>query len=247
MPTRIDPSLIPSAPNVDFESAYWARGVDLVAGLDEAGRGCWAGPVSAAAVILPDDKEILNTLDGVRDSKQLSASRRAELVPLIKQNAIAWCVDFSNNSEIDFYGIVPATRLAMQRALDRLNLVPQHLLIDALFLPEIDVPQSSLFKGDQRSLSIAAASILAKFARDEVMIDLDHGLPGYGFSSHKGYGTRAHLEALNKLGACPLHRMTFSPLKEMYPEHQLYDLLGEPDERDLPAFYKEWKKRKETC
>lgn len=239
MPTRIDRSLIPSAPNVDFESAYWAQGVDLVAGLDEAGRGCWAGPVAAAAVILPNDKKILNTLEGVRDSKQLSPERRAELSLVIEDHALDWSCGFSSNKEIDCYGIVPATRLAMQRALDGLKHFPKHLLIDALFLPDTDLPQTALIKGDQRSLSIAAASILAKHTRDEWMRELDLKYPGFGFAEHKGYGTLVHQSALKKLGATTLHRMSFCPMKTMFPDDEFFGVLGKPNEDDLPAFYDE--------
>ncbi len=235
MPVRIDPALIPPAPDLAIESALWADGVNLVAGLDEAGRGAWAGPVAAAAVILPNDSAVQEKLDGVRDSKQLSPERRAELAQVIEGHAAAWSCGFSSNDEIDCYGIVPATRLAMMRALAGLQLLPQHLLIDALFLPDIDLPQSALIKGDQRSLSIAAASILAKHNRDDWMIESDREFPGYGFAEHKGYGTRAHQAALKSLGATPLHRMSFRPLKEMIPGYEAFDdLPGKPNEEDLP-------------
>lgn len=242
MPGRIDPALIPAAPDLAFESALWAQGVNLVTGLDEAGRGCWAGPVAAAAVILPNDNTIQEKLAGVRDSKQLSPERRAELAQVIELHAAAWSVGFSSNDEIDCYGIVPATRLAMQRALAGLKQLPRHLLIDALFLPDIDLPQSALIKGDQRSLSIAAASILAKHNRDEWMIECDREFPGYGFAEHKGYGTRLHQTALKELGATPLHRKSFRPLKEMFPGIKAFDLSGNPDEEDFPTFYKEFLK-----
>ncbi len=229
MSARIDPALIPSAPDLAFESALWVQGVNLVAGLDEAGRGAWAGPVAAAAVILPNDIDIQKELAGVRDSKQLSPECRAELAQVIKQHTAAWSVGFSSNDEIDCYGIVPATRLAMQRALHGLKQLPRHLLIDALFLPDIDLPQSAFIKGDQRSLSIAAASILAKHNRDEWMIDLDRDFPGYGFAEHKGYGTRLHQNALRNLGATPLHRRSFRPLKEMLLNREASDLTGSLD------------------
>jgi len=238
MPGRIDPALILPAPNLTFESALWAQGVNLVAGLDEAGRGCWAGPVAAAAVILPNDEKVLNALEGVRDSKQLSPERRAELTLVIEYHALDWSCGFSSNNEIDCYGIVPATRLAMQRALDSLKHTPKHLLIDALFLPDTDLPQTALIKGDQRSLSIAAASILAKHTRDEWMRDLDLKFPGFGFAKHKGYGTHVHQSALKELGATPLHRMTFFPMATMRPNDKVFDLLRKPNEDDLPVFNK---------
>jgi ribonuclease HII len=220
MPGRIDPALIPAAPDLSFESALWAQGLVRIAGLDEAGRGAWAGPVAAAAVILPNDINIQRELTGVRDSKQVRAERRAELALAIESCALACCCGFAGNDEIDTLGIVPATRLAMQRALAGLqeSASAQHLLIDALFLPDVGVPQSSLIKGDQRSLSIAAASILAKHNRDELMRELDQKYPGYGFARHKGYGTQAHQLALEKFGITPIHRMSFAPLKEIEPD-----------------------------
>jgi ribonuclease HII len=214
MPSRIDPALIPAAPDLEFESALWSQAIRLVAGLDEAGRGAWAGPVAAAAVILPVDQGILRELTGVRDSKQLTPERRAELAVLINEKALTCCVGLASNEEIDRYGIVPATRLAMQRALDGLKSPPDHLLIDALFLPDNSTTQTALLKGDQRCLSIAAASILAKTARDEIMREFDSAYPEYSFANHKGYGTRAHFDRLKTNGPCPIHRMSFSPLKK---------------------------------
>lgn len=213
MTRRLDPLLIPSSPDLTFESALWQAGIDYVAGIDEAGRGAWAGPVAAAAVILPSESTIANRLDGVRDSKQLSPDRRSFLAELIKRSALAWAVGFASAAEIDQFGILSATRLAMMRAVDRLAQSPLHLLIDALFLPKIAAPQTALLKGDQRSLSIAAASILAKTARDALMIQMDEKFPGYGFSLHKGYGTMRHRKALAELGSCAEHRMTFAPLR----------------------------------
>jgi ribonuclease HII len=214
MPTRIDPALIPPAPDLQFESTLWSLGLRLVTGLDEAGRGAWAGPVAAAAVILPADPDILTELAGVRDSKQLTPEKREGLRKRIEKMALTSCVGLSSAAEIDDLGIVPATRLAMQRALAGLKSYPDHLLIDALFLPDIAVPQTDLLKGDQRSLSIAAASILAKTARDDLMREFDSEYPHYGFARHKGYGTRKHLDELTSLGPCPIHRMSFSPLKK---------------------------------
>lgn len=214
MATRIDPALIPLAPNLDFESALWQKGVCLVAGLDEAGRGAWAGPVAAAAVILPANPHILTELNGVRDSKQLTPDRRAELAVVIREKALAWCCSMSSSEIIDTWGIIHATRAAMAAALSGLEDLPQHLLIDALFLPDLSIPQTAILKGDQRSLSIASASILAKTARDELMCEFDQTYPAYGFAAHKGYGTRAHARVLNDIGPCAIHRMSFAPLRK---------------------------------
>jgi ribonuclease HII len=213
MPAKIDPGLIPSAPNLEFETMLWSQGIRRVAGLDEAGRGAWAGPVAAASVILPPNFEILEILKGVRDSKELIPTRREILAAKIKESAIAWAVGMSSAAEIDELGILPATRLAMQRAIAALQEQPDHLLIDAFFLVDIDIPQTALVKGDQRSLSIAAASILAKTARDAIMRENDIKYPGYGFTAHKGYGTQLHQKSIDALGACPIHRMSFAPLQ----------------------------------
>lgn len=215
MTNRFDPALIPLAPDLSLENALWENQVEQVAGLDEAGRGAWAGPVAAAAVILPRDLSILVKLAGARDSKQLRPDQRERLEPLIKQHVLAWGVGFATCQEIDEFGILPATRLAMLRALDELKIDPSHLLLDALFLPEIETPQTSLIKGDQRSFSIAAASILAKTARDRWMVEYSLQAGAYAFERNKGYGTRAHLAALERCGPCPQHRRYFAPIKSM--------------------------------
>ncbi len=181
----------------------------LVAGLDEAGRGALAGPVAAAAVILPADPEILPALLGVRDSKQMTPAQRRHWEERLHVQALCYAVGFASQTEIDVCGIVPATRLAMQRALSQLSVSPQHLLLDFLDLPGLSIPQTSLVKGDRRSLSIAAASVLAKTARDEFMCRLDGQYPGYGFAIHKGYGTLTHRRALQALGPSPVHRTSF--------------------------------------
>jgi len=204
---------LPAHPTLQYEAALWQAGFYRVAGLDEAGRGAWAGAVAAAAVILPAEECISEKLSGVRDSKQMSATQREHWEGEIKAQAAAWGVGFANQEEIDALGILPATRLAMQRALEALGCQPAHLLIDALRLPAIALPQTALIKGDRRSLSIAAASVLAKTARDRLMIGLDSDYPGYGFARHKGYGTRAHQAALDELGVCPEHRQTFAPVR----------------------------------
>lgn len=201
-------------PDLSFEIPLWEAGCQAVAGLDEAGRGPWAGPVTAAAVILPSNVEILCQLNGVRDSKQMTARQRVYWAEKIQQLVSAWAVGEASNGEIDQLGILPATRLAMTRALQQLSLVPQQLLIDALFLPETHQPQTRLIKGDARCLSIAAASVLAKTARDAVMQDLDRQYPGYGFARHKGYGTAIHQKALAALGPCTIHRQSYRPVAD---------------------------------
>lgn len=191
-----------------FERHLWEGGWQRVAGMDEAGRGALAGPVCAAAVILPPDPALAQTLSGVRDSKQMTPLEREAWAPRIQQAALAWGVGFASAEEIDALGIVAATKLAATRALK--NLLPDYLLTDFLLFPELDLPQTALIKGDRRSLSVAAASVLAKTARDSLMRDLDAQYPGYGFAQHKGYGTPAHRRALERWGALPLHRRSFA-------------------------------------
>ena len=202
-------------PDLSFEQSLWAVGVTLIAGIDEAGRGALAGPVTAAALILPPDPALLDKLAGVRDSKQLTPLARASWAERLSMTVITWGVGYASHTEIDSQGILPATRLAAQRAIDNLAQPPQHLLIDFLFLPDCPLPQTALIKGDARCLSIASASILAKTARDAFMKNLDVVYPGYGFASHKGYCTQQHVQAIRRLGPCPLHRRSFAPLKEL--------------------------------
>lgn len=213
MTRHFDPAKIPPAPDLCYENHRWASGLTRVAGLDEAGRGAWAGPVSAGAVILPPGAAIAASLCDVRDSKQMTPAERACWATIIQEHALAWGVGFASNQEIDAMGIVPATRLAMARALAGLGEPAEHLLIDALRLPGTALPQTPLIKGDARSLSIAAASVLAKTARDALMVELDAAYPAYGFARHKGYGTASHREALQSLGPCPIHRFSFEPVK----------------------------------
>jgi ribonuclease HII len=199
-----------SIPDLSHEKKLWLA-YKYVAGLDEAGRGALAGPVCVGAVILPNDNpHLMRTLSGVRDSKQLTPRKRDHLAPLIKEIAHVWGIGFSSADEIDAVGIVPATRLAASRALEAMLFLPDFLLTDfRLELPESDLSQTALVKGDQRSLSIASASILAKTARDELMIGLDTQYPGYAFSRHKGYGTLVHRKMIAKHGFSPIHRKTF--------------------------------------
>lgn len=220
MTRRLDATLIPKAPDFSFENALWENTIHTIAGVDEAGRGAWAGPVFAAAVILPRDFLSTTSPCELRDSKQLSPAQRASLEPFIKSVAAAWGVGCAVNTEIDSLGILPATKLAMTRALEALSLEPQHILVDALLLSEVPIAQTSLLKGDQRSVSIAAASILAKTARDRWMEELALRQPGYIFERHKGYGTRAHQSALERLGPCPEHRFSFSPIKRILRNSQ---------------------------
>lgn len=191
-----------------------AVGHSRVAGLDEAGRGAWAGPVCAAAVVLPlQDRDLLEVLEGVRDSKVLTPRRREELLPLVRDVAVAVGVGWGEPGEIDVWGIVPTTRLAMERAVAALGHQVDALLVDYLELPGLDLPQQSLPKADARCLSVAAASIVAKVERDTLMVALDEEYQGYGFAKHKGYGTRQHRAALARLGPSPIHRVSWRPMR----------------------------------
>ena len=197
-------------PDLTFESPLWESGLLHLAGLDEAGRGALAGPVAVGAVILPSAPTLSSTLGGLRDSKLMTPRERSRLAPLVQACARTWGVGFASAEEIDALGIVPATRLAASRAVAALTLFPDYLLTDfRLELPELDLPQSAIVKGDQKSLSIAAASVLAKTARDALMCELDVQYPGYGLGKHKGYGTQVHRATILRLGQSPIHRKTF--------------------------------------
>ncbi len=206
---------LPEKPHIEYEKQLWEEGFQVVAGLDEAGRGAWAGPVYAAAVVLPGDERICDLLSGVRDSKRMTAKQRQRWEGCIKSASVAWAVGSASHSEIDELGIVPATCLAMQRAIEEINNPPNYLLVDYISIQDCASPQLSIPKGDCQSLSIAAASVLAKVARDTVMRSLDEQYPGYGFARHKGYGTRAHRAALQQNGLLPIHRKTFHPMSDM--------------------------------
>jgi len=192
-------------PTWQFEAAAWGRGARAVAGVDEAGRGPLAGPVVAAAVILDPDRPVR----GVADSKTLSPARRERLFGEIHERARAVGVGIVSHGEIDRINILQATLRAMTRAVEELTAAPDYLLIDALTLPAVALPQEGIVRGDGRSVSIAAASIVAKVTRDRLMADLDRAYPGYGFAVHKGYPTAAHRSALARLGPCPVHRRSF--------------------------------------
>ena len=209
-----DRSLLPTEPDLSFELELWKAGHAAVAGIDEAGRGALAGPVAAAAVILPPEVRLLEDLRGVRDSKQMTAEQRDIARGKILSRAVCWGVGMATAGEIDQLGILPATRLAVCRALDGLTIAPTHLLLDYLRIPEVDTPQTALVKGDCRSLSIAAASVLAKTSRDALMGAMELEYPGYGFARHKGYGTFAHREAIQRLGPSPAHRLSFTLLAD---------------------------------
>ena len=214
---KFDLSLLPEKPDLKYEKQLWKKELRFIAGVDEAGRGALAGPVAAGAVVLPcDSRNLVSQLDGVRDSKEITSAEREAWAVVIKTIAIAWGVGFASANEIDLKGIVPATHLAIFRAFLKLDLTADHILVDYLTLPEIPVPQTPLVKGDARSLSIACASILAKTARDEVLIAMDQEYPGYQFSHHKGYATKAHQQAIQRLGPCDQHRRTFSPVTEYF-------------------------------
>jgi ribonuclease HII len=218
MVKKFDRALIPAFPDLSFEQALWSQGVQMIAGIDEAGRGALAGPVAAGVVILPARDGLMAQLRGVRDSKQMTPEQRAKWADELRLIALAWGVGLASAREIDEFGIVPATRLAAQRALQQITIQPQHLLLDFLQLPEVHLPQTSLVKGDERSLSIAAASILAKTIRDELLCDYNRQYPGYGFAVHKGYGTAAHRLAMQRLGLTPIHRRSFQWKKEEIEE-----------------------------
>lgn len=201
-------------PDLSRELALYASGHVHVAGLDEAGRGAWAGPVCAAAVVLPLEREDLaGFLAGVRDSKTLTAARREELLPIIRDVAVAVGVGWGKPAEIDMWGIVPTTRLAMERAVQQLGDRVNALVVDHLDLPGLNLPQRSLPKADALCLSVAAASVVAKVERDRLMVGLEDQYPGYGLAQHKGYGTRQHREALRRLGCSPIHRVSWRPMR----------------------------------
>lgn len=189
----------------EIEKNYFDLGYNLVAGLDEAGRGPLAGPIVAAAVILPKEELII----GVNDSKKLSEKKRDELYKKIQDTALAIGVGIVNNRKIDEINIFNATKLAMKRAINSLKIKPEFLLIDALDITDINIEQESIVKGDSRSISIASASIIAKVTRDNMVKSYDKEYPQYNFSKHKGYGTKEHYEAIRKHGITPLHRKSF--------------------------------------
>ena len=195
-----------------IEQSHFDKGVKLICGVDEAGRGPLAGPVCAAAVILPANIEI----PGLNDSKKLTDKKRRELFPVIQEKALAYAVAFADEKEIDEINILQATYLAMERAINGLQIKPELALIDGNRAKNFGLPVETVVHGDSLSASIAAASILAKVTRDDLMLKMAEQYPRYGFEIHKGYGTKAHYEALRTYGPSPIHRMTF--LKKFYGE-----------------------------
>lgn len=196
----------------DIEDSYFSKGIVTICGVDEAGRGPLAGPVCAAAVILPPHLEI----PGLNDSKKLSDKRRRELMPIIKEQALAYGIGFASHEEIDQINILQATFLAMERALAQLGTRPELALIDGNRQKDFGIPVQTVVQGDSLSANIAAASVLAKVTRDDLMLEMAEQYPQYGFEIHKGYGTKRHYEALREFGPSPIHRMTF--LKKFYGE-----------------------------
>ena len=194
----------------EIEQNYFASGIKMICGVDEAGRGPLAGPVCAAAVILPPNIEI----PGLNDSKKLSDKRRRELFPIIKETALAYGIGFADHKEIDDINILQATFLAMERAVSQLSVTPELALIDGNREKDFGIPVKTVIHGDSLSASIAAASVLAKVTRDDYMLQMAEEYPQYGFEIHKGYGTKAHYQALREYGPCSIHRMSF--LKKFY-------------------------------
>ncbi len=188
-----------------YENALYEKGAVYIAGVDEVGRGPLAGPVVTAAVILKPDCVI----EGIDDSKKLSPKKREELYHIIMKEAVAVSIGMEDNSVIDDINILQATLSAMKKAVEGLETVPSHILADAVHIKGISIPQTSIIKGDAKSISIAAASIVAKVTRDRMMVEMDSIYPGYGFSSNKGYGTKEHYEGIKKSGICPIHRKSF--------------------------------------
>jgi ribonuclease HII len=201
-------------PSFAEEKQLHYQGYRLIAGVDEVGRGALVGPVVAAAVVMPD-RIRARWRDKVRDSKQLTPKARESLSVQIRGAAISFGIGFISSEIIDARGIAKATRLAMKAAIEQLDPPPEFVLIDYLRLPEVRLPQKGVTDGDSLCFSIACASIIAKVARDEFMVGLDAEYPGYGLAAHKGYGTRAHLDSLRRLGPCPLHRRSFLPVREI--------------------------------
>ena len=190
------------------------QGYQLIAGIDEVGRGALAGPVAAAAVILPNNIDT-PWLDQVKDSKQLTPAKREYLSHLINDTAISVGIGMASHKIIDSHGIIKATRLAMKLAIDQLLPPPDFLLIDYMFLPDVALPQKGIKYGDSLCISIACASIIAKVSRDHLMIELDQAYAGYGLARHKGYGTKEHLSCLLRLGPSSIHRQSFKPIRDV--------------------------------
>ncbi len=194
-----------------YEKQLWNNGIDYVAGMDEVGRGPLIGPVVTACVILPKDF----VLEGLTDSKKLSEKKREEFYDYIVEHALSIGIGMMDEKVIDEVNIYEATKLAMYQAVANSKIKPQHILIDAMKLEKLEMPSTSIIKGDAKSISIAAASVIAKVTRDRMMMELDKNYPMYGFKSHKGYPTKKHIEAIEKYGLIDGYRKTFKPISEM--------------------------------
>ncbi len=207
----------------EYEEALYDQGNQLICGVDEAGRGPLAGPVVVAACILPPFLRI----EGINDSKQLTAKKREELFKIIVKNAVAYQIVFVSEADVDLLNIYQATKKGMLEAIRGLDVTPDHVLIDAMPLGELKIPHTSIIHGDARCASVAAASILAKVTRDEFMEKMDVKYPNYGFKKNKGYGTKAHMEALEKYGPCPIHRKTYAPVSKYFSRQLSFNLEEE--------------------
>lgn len=194
-----------------YEKELWNQGITLVAGMDEVGRGPLIGPVVTACVILPHDF----VLEGLTDSKKLSEKKREEYYPYIMEHALSVGIGIMDEKVIDQVNIYEATKLAMYQAVENCAIQPQHVLIDAMKLEKLKMPSTSIIKGDSKSISIAAASVVAKVTRDRMMIELDRKYPMYGFKNHKGYPTKKHIEAIQKYGLIDGYRLTFQPIASL--------------------------------
>jgi ribonuclease HII len=201
-------------PNFDHENELESQGYEIIAGIDEVGRGALAGPVVASAVILPHSAG-LSWLGLVRDSKELNSGKRESLFDLINREAVAVGTSIVPSQVIDSINILKATKLAMMQAVEKLPKQPNFLIIDRVTLPQCPIPQRGITRGDKLCLSIACASIIAKVTRDHIMEECDRIYPGYGFAQHKGYGTGGHLSCLRKLGPSPIHRLYFAPVRNI--------------------------------
>lgn len=210
----VRPETVPPYPTLNFEQDLWQQGVTRIGGVDEVGRGPLAGPVVAGAVVLePSSAESWSGL--FTDSKQMTEDQREIAYEALIMSGVMHAVGACSSEEIDAIGIAAATKMAMARAIEGLDQQPQHLLIDALKLEQVDLPQTAIIKGDAVSMSIAAASVIAKVTRDRLMAGVfEEQFPGYGFASHKGYGTAAHMAALREHGPCDIHRSSFRPVRE---------------------------------
>lgn len=197
-----------------YEKELWKNGINLIAGMDEVGRGPLIGPVVTACVILPKDF----VLEGLTDSKKLSEKKREEFYDYIMEHAISVGIGMMDENVIDEVNIYEATKLAMYQAVEKSKVKPEHVLIDAMKLDKLEMPSTSIIKGDAKSISIAAASVIAKVTRDRIMIELDKWYPMYGFKSHKGYPTKKHIEAIKEYGLIDGYRKTFKPISEMVKE-----------------------------